>query len=186
MAVMALAPLPFAARLSRPGAVCVNCLPHEPFQRRSRALRAPDRAQGRGRSGTKQTQGRARAGRGAGGLGSPALQYLAGAGVGGSALSTTTSSRSPTCTARSSMEPATSGAQRRRAPRRRSRASIRMSRSSRSPRGWTLRTPAELSRASMSFSTAPTISRPAMRCPTPAFTSADRWSRPRSANSTAR
>ena len=60
---------------------------------------------------------------------------------GRSGSSTTTRSRFPTCTARSSTEPATSGGRRRRARRRRSAASIRMSRSRRWRCGSTPRTP---------------------------------------------
>ena len=54
---------------------------------------------------------------GAGGLGSPTALYLAAAGVGRSASSTTTRSTSPTCSARSSTRP-TGSARRRWTPRR--------------------------------------------------------------------
>ena len=124
---------------------------------------------------------------GAGGLGSPALQYLAGAGVGtlgivdDDTVALTNLHRQvlhgTPDVGRPKTESATDaigrlnphvaggvdGAQARRGQR-----------------------PRDRPRVSMSCSTARTISRPAMRCPTPASMSAARWSPRRSASSTAR
>ena len=98
---------------------------------------------------------------GAGGLGPPALLYLAAAGVGTIGTLSSTSSTSPTCSARSSTGRPTSGGQRRRAPGTRSRRSTRWSTSGCTSCAWRRTTPSPCSPNTTWSSMAPTTSRPA-------------------------